>query len=97
MIMETLQQQNTIISNKNPNESVSDSLDRLFPEQEREEKTIKHAKVILGTLASQYSPPEFKNMITEVQYLAESWLDDFEREIFNGKTLKELLHEKGSP
>ena len=26
---------------------------------------------------------------------AESWLDNFETEIFNGKTLNELLHERG--
>ncbi len=70
-------------------------LDDLFPEQRSEEKALKRAKEILGELASQYTQEQLKNVVTEIQFLAESWLDDFEREIFKGKTLRELLHDKG--
>ena len=76
--------------------SVSDSLDALFPEQKHEDKKIQRAKEILGPLANEFTLDQLKNVVIEIQYLAESWLDDFEREIFKGKTLKELLHEKGS-
>lgn len=76
-------------------ETTIKNLDDLFPEQRREEKAIKSAKEILGELASQYTQEQLKNVVTEIQFLAESWLDDFEREIFKGKTLRELLHDNG--
>lgn len=76
-------------------QKIGKSLDDLFPEQQRDEKEIRHAKETLGILASDLSQNELKDVIVEIQYLAESWLDDFERDVFKGKTLKELLHEKG--
>lgn len=75
--------------------SLKKSLDELFPEQEYEEKNIQKTKEILGDLAYQLTPEQLKDTVAEVQFLAESWLDDFEREIFGGLTLKEMLHEKG--
>lgn len=71
------------------------SLDTLFPEQVYDEKTVQRTKDILGTLASEFSAEGLKDTITEIQFLTESWLDDFEKKIFDGSTLKELLHEKG--
>src|SRR5579872_4281884 len=71
-------------------QSLSESLSDLFPEQQYEEKTIQKAKQILNELADQLSPEELKCATAEIQYLAESWLNDFERQIFNGLTLKEL-------
>ena len=76
-------------------QSLSASLRDLFPEQQYEEKTVQKAKQILGEIAGQLSPEELTCTVAEVQYLAETWLNDFERQIFNGLTLKELLHEKG--
>ncbi len=76
--------------------SISDSLDVLFPEQQHEDKKIQRAREILEPLANEFTLDQLKDVVVEIQYLAESWLDDFEREIFKGKTLKELLHEKGS-
>lgn len=75
--------------------SLRQSLDELFPEQRYEEKDIQKAKEILGSLADEITPEQLKGAIIEMQYLAQTWLDDFEREIFNGLTLKEVLHEKG--
>ncbi|TSC90391.1 MAG: hypothetical protein G01um10145_63 [Microgenomates group bacterium Gr01-1014_5] len=71
------------------------SLDELFPEQQYDEKDIQKAKETLGKIADEFTEIELKGVIAEVQFLAESWLDDFERTIFKGMTLKELLHEKG--
>ncbi|HUQ85364.1 MAG TPA: hypothetical protein VM077_03510 [Candidatus Limnocylindrales bacterium] len=76
-------------------QSLKQSLDDLFPEQEYDGKIIQEAKKALGPMATQFSENELKDTVTKVQFLAESWLDDFEREIFEGKTLNELLHEKG--
>lgn len=75
--------------------SINESLNEMFPEQQRDEKEIKQAKEILGELTSAYTPNQLKDAVTEIKFLAETWLDDFEREIFQGRTLKGLLHEKG--
>ena len=72
------------------------SLDELFPEQQYDEKNIQKAKEILGETALEFTPEQLKDTVTEIQYLCESWLDDFERQIFDGITLQELLHAKGS-
>ncbi len=76
--------------------STAQSIQDLFPEQEYEEKNIQLAKKSLGTLSAEFSREQLKNLITEVQFLTESWLDEFERQIFKGLTLQELLHEKGA-
>lgn len=75
--------------------SATSSIQELFLEQEYEEKNIQKAKQILGELANNFSQSELRDVVAQVEYLAESWLDDFERDIFEGKTLKEVLHEKG--
>lgn len=75
---------------------IKQSLDELFPEQKYDEKKIKLAKEILGPEANELTDMQLRSAVTEIQYLAESWLDNFEQEIINGLTLKELLHEKGS-
>lgn len=82
-------------SPQKPAESLKESLDNIFPEQQREEKEIRQTKEILGVLADEFTQKQLRDVLAEVQYLAESWLDCFEREIFRGKTLQELLHEKG--
>ena len=79
-----------------PSRSTIQTLDKLFPEQEREEKNIKKTKQILGQLSEQFNDQQLKDLIVETQFLTESWLDDFERSIFNGLTLQELFHEKGA-
>lgn len=75
--------------------SVMDTLNELFPEQEHYSKDLIMVKQALGTLAWELTFEQLQNLMPEVQYLCESWLDDFERTVFKGKTLKELLHEKG--
>ena len=75
--------------------SIKESLSDLFPEQAYEEKDIQKAREILGSLADEYSPQELKDVVVEIKFLVGSWLDDFEREIFGGLTLAELIHEKG--
>ena len=76
-------------------ETITQSLDKLFPEQEREDKDIKEVREILCLLSKEFDNQQIKDLIAEVQFLTESWLDDFERSIFKGLTLQELFHEKG--
>ena len=75
--------------------SVKQSLDELFPEQERMNKQVRQAKSILGDIAKEFSTSELQDIVSEIQFLTDSWLDNYEREIFDGLTLNELLHEKG--
>lgn len=75
--------------------SIKESLDTLFPEQKYQEKRIQKAKELLGSLTNEFTEPRLSDAVIEIQCLAESWLDDFERQIFKGVTLHELLHEKG--
>jgi len=58
------------------------------------DKDLLKAKRTLGQLASHFTDGEIKDIVTETHFLVETWLDDFEREAFDGKTLKELLYER---
>lgn len=95
--LETILKEATPALQKQRNEipkTVKDSLDTLFPEQRYEEKNLQKAKDILGVVANELTADQLKGVITEIQYLVDSWLDDYERNVFDGLTLKELLHEK---
>lgn len=78
-----------------PTKTTKSSLDEMFPEQERLNKQVNQAKSILGDIAKEFSTSELQDIVSEIQFLADSWLDNYEREIFDGLTLNELLHEKG--
>ena len=58
------------------------------------DEEIQEAKRVLGHLTSNLPEEDLKNAVTEIHFLAESWLDEFERKAFNGKTLNELLSEE---
>jgi hypothetical protein len=81
-------------SEQPPTLTTEQSLNNLFPEQKYSDKRIKQAKDALGLLAFEFSESELNNMVLEVESLTESWLDEFERQTFDGLTLQELLHEK---
>lgn len=83
------------VPNSKPKESLGETLANLFPEQQYEDKRIKSAKSILGPIANEFTQDQLLDVVSEISFLVESWLDDFEREIFNGLTLGELLHDKG--
>ncbi len=71
------------------------ALEAVLVKPEPEDKDIQEARKILGKLADGLSAHQIKNMITEIDFLVKAWLEEYERTIFNGKTLAELLHEKG--
>ena len=87
---------NDVPSNSKSKESVQEALASLFPEQQYDDKRIKSAKHILGSITNELTQQQLLDIVSEISFLVESWLDDFEREIFNGLTLRELLHEKGA-
>ncbi|OGM01893.1 hypothetical protein A2115_00385 [Candidatus Woesebacteria bacterium GWA1_41_8] len=69
---------------------------RNLPELESVEPklTLERARKLLGKTTETLTDEELQDQLVMIQYLAVSWLDDFERKIFNGKTLQELINEK---
>jgi hypothetical protein len=82
-------------SNFKKNLSINESLDVMFPEQKHQDKDLTKTKEVLGKLSKSFTDLQLKEIITDIDFLVENWLDQFEQEIFEGKTLKKLLHEKG--
>ncbi|OGE31909.1 hypothetical protein A2631_02185 [Candidatus Daviesbacteria bacterium RIFCSPHIGHO2_01_FULL_44_29] len=76
----------------NPLADIQKSLESIFPEEYQQTRVSK-ARQTLGSSAESYSDIQIETLVTDFEYLASAWLDLFEREIFNGKTLKEVLGE----
>jgi len=45
----------------------------------------------MGELVTDLSDEELEVYMTEFQYLIDAWFDDFERQAFDGQTLKQVL------
>lgn len=69
---------------------LADSKRGLFPEQDHEDNTVLRAKKILG---DKYSTEDVKSMIASFEYLVTGWLEEYEKKIFNKKTLRGLLQD----
>lgn len=65
------------------------SLSALYPTQQ--ESQVQKVKRHLGTLANELSDEQIEELTTKFQYLIDSWLDEFERKTFQGRTLQEVL------
>ena len=54
------------------------------------EKEIQDTRKILGEVAVGMTDEEIKHQITCIDYLIRTWLDEYERSIFDGKTVQEF-------
>lgn len=52
--------------------------------------SIEEARKILGKVAEGMSDEQLQDQLTKMEYLTEGWLDQYERKIFDGKTLNEF-------
>ena len=68
------------------------TLQSIFPTKQDESK-LQKARRILGEIAIDISDQELESNLTEFHYLIDSWIDEFERQIFDNKTLREVLKE----
>ena len=59
----------------------------------KEENRIQQVRLIMGDAISNFSEEELKSYITEFQSLLDAWLDTFEKQLFENKTIKQLLKE----
>ena len=77
------------ISHFPESDNLINTLNTMFPEQAHEDKILQRAKEILG---KDYSTEDVKSLIASFEYLIENWLEQYERKVFNNKTVKEILH-----
>ncbi len=71
---------------------IEQALNSFLPDQSEENKVARMRKH-LGKTAETLSNPQVETIITEFQFLIDTWMDEYEREVFNGLTLKEVLNE----
>lgn len=76
-----------------PLKPLEDALKGIFP-QDIEENTINKTRRLLGDKAKTLSDEQIHCIATEFQFLINTWLDEFEKDLFSGMTLKEVLNEK---
>lgn len=55
--------------------------------------TLEQARKALGETGKKMTDEEIQETMTTFDYLADEWLDMYERKIFKGKTIKELCEE----
>lgn len=71
---------------------LENTLSNIFPTT-REENNLQRARRMLGDIATSLSDSELETFLTEFEYLIDSWMDEFEKKIFDNKTLIQLLKE----
>jgi len=59
-----------------------------------EDSKIQKARAILGEVAKDMPDEELATYLTMFQYLLDSWLDQYETELFDGLTLQQVLRER---
>lgn len=72
-------------------QGVYDQINQHFQEQNEGQKTVQEARDILGESAENLTDSQVHDLVNEVQYLVDTWIEEYEQKVFDGKTLKELL------
>ncbi len=80
-------------SYSNPQKTLENALNAIFPQQIEENKALSTRRILSET-AKSFSDEQIECLVTDFQFLINTWLDEFESHVFEGKTLKELLGEK---
>lgn len=75
----------------NPQQSIETAINNIFPLASEENKTSRMRKALANT-AQSLSNEQIETITTQFQCLIESWMDEFEKNVFNGLTLKEVLN-----
>ncbi len=69
-----------------------ETLNTIFLDK-KEETKLQKARKILGEEVAGVPDEELGVYIAEFQFLLDSWLDEYEKQVFDGKTLKQLTKE----
>ncbi len=63
-------------------QGVYESLNQYLTEQDSEQKTILEARDILEESAENLTDEQICNLVSEVQFLVETWAEEFERKVY---------------
>lgn len=74
---------------------IYDKVNQFFNETDEEKEEINQARQILGEKAKDLNDGQIKDLICNVEYLVDSWIEEFEKSIFEGKTFNEVFQIKG--
>src|SRR5437764_1102151 len=74
------------------NTGVYDQINQIFNEQDKQAKTVQQTREILGEPSQSLSDEQVYDLTSEIDYLVDTWIEEFERKIFNGKTLEEVTN-----
>lgn len=77
---------------QNHKKTIENALKDIFPTKQ-EETTLERARRILGDDVVGILDEDLEKYVTEFQELIDFWLDSYEKEIFDNRTLKELIRE----
>ncbi|MDD2823162.1 MAG: hypothetical protein PHQ59_03690 [Candidatus Daviesbacteria bacterium] len=69
-----------------------EKLNEIFIEQDKQKRTILEAREILGETAESLTDSQVFDLVNEIQFLVDSWIEEYEQKVFSGKTLNELLN-----
>lgn len=91
----TMQFSNSLIgaSISNHAKKFESSFGKLFPSS-YEETGLQKSRALFGNSVINISDEELSSYLTMFEYLIDSWLDEYEKELFNGLTLQRLLQER---
>ena len=88
---------NDSIPNLNPlnflgeQQGIYEQINQNFQDQSEKQKSVQEAREILGESAQDLTDDQVHDLVNEVQYLVDTWIEEYEQNIFDGKTLKEML------
>ncbi|OQA04239.1 MAG: hypothetical protein BWY68_00439 [bacterium ADurb.Bin400] len=77
---------------RNNKRTIENALKDIFPTKQ-EETMLERARRILGDDVIGILDEDLEKYVTEFQELIDFWLDSCEKEIFDNKTLRELIRE----
>lgn len=87
----TLQESSRVSPSLSNQNGTYDQLNQFFVDQNQEQRSILEAREILGNEAKNLTDDQVFGLLNEIQYLVDSWLEEYETNVFDGKTLDELL------
>ena len=72
--------------------SIESALTKIFPTN-KEVTRVQRARQILGNEVLELSDDDLDACLTEFQYLVDCWFDEYEKQAYGGKLLREIIKE----
>jgi hypothetical protein len=89
-ISPVMEDRRSIARPSSPLKPLEDALGAIFPSDQHNTQ-LQQARRFMGGELADVPDVDLETHLTELQYLLDSWLDDFEKQAFDNKTLKQLM------